>query len=167
MDIRGSSQRGQKCPCLTFRAVALAKRQFTILPGQEVQAADPGGDQNMQRGLMLRNRVLLTRCELSRPDASVDDRIAAGGKLQVADPRGDQGVRGDFNLRLNSVALLKQVEKCRLLIREAIKACEEAGGQRTIPAAAYDSDGELDQAHIFCAQCDGVESFEVSRNQRK
>lgn len=58
------------------------------------------------------------------------------------------------------------MEKCKLLIREAIKACEEAGGQLAIAEAAYDSDGGLDQAHIFCAACDGIESFEVQQAVR-
>ncbi len=64
-------------------------------------------------------------------------------------------------LMCHHVSSRPQVEKCKLLIREAIKACEEAGGQRAIAEAAYDSDGGLDQAHIFCAACNGIESFEV------
>ena len=53
------------------------------------------------------------------------------------------------------------MEKCKLVIREAVKSCEEAGGLPAIPPAAYESDGGLDEAHIFCALCSGVDSFEV------
>ena len=57
-----------------------------------------------------------------------------------------------------------QIERCKLGIREALRACCEAGGDRPIPARHFDTeDGEIDEAHIFCAACRGPESFEVRR----
>ena len=43
-----------------------------------------------------------------------------------------------------------------------MKLCEEAEGDKAIPAELYDADGELDEAHIFCAKCLDKESFDVS-----
>lgn len=54
-----------------------------------------------------------------------------------------------------------QVEKSKLLIREAVKACEDAGGTPAIPESAYDANGELHIKDIFCCICSGEDSFEV------
>ncbi len=54
-----------------------------------------------------------------------------------------------------------QVERCKAVIRDAVKAIEEAGGRRAIPAAAFDDDGGVGEADIFCAACDIDESTEV------
>jgi hypothetical protein len=56
---------------------------------------------------------------------------------------------------------MRQIERCKLGIREALRAAEEAGGDRPIPARKFDADGEIDQTHIFCAKCHGGESFEA------
>lgn len=55
-----------------------------------------------------------------------------------------------------------QVERSKLVIRDCIKYCEEAQGDRSIPADKYDADGELDAADIFCAKCIVFDSFEVA-----
>ncbi|KAK9810991.1 hypothetical protein WJX73_003945 [Symbiochloris irregularis] len=47
----------------------------------------------------------------------------------------------------------KQMEKSRQAILECIRLCEEAQGDRPIPADRFDEDGELDEQHIFCARC--------------
>ena len=54
-----------------------------------------------------------------------------------------------------------QIEKCKLSMREALKACEEASGDAVIPADKYDPSGELDEEHIFCAKCRIGQCFEV------
>jgi hypothetical protein len=54
-----------------------------------------------------------------------------------------------------------QVEKSKLLIREAIKACEDAGGTTAIPESAYDANGELHIKDIFCCVCNGKEEQKV------
>jgi hypothetical protein len=54
-----------------------------------------------------------------------------------------------------------QVEKSKLLIREAIKACEDAGGTAAIPESAYDANGELHIKDIFCCICSGREELQV------
>ena len=63
-------------------------------------------------------------------------------------------------LRLGSCCS-KQIEKCKLKIREVLKECEEVGGARPIPATNFDDNGELDEKHIFCSQCLEPESYEV------
>lgn len=54
-----------------------------------------------------------------------------------------------------------QVERCKAVIRDAVKAIEEGGGLRAIPADAFDSDGGVGEKHIFCAACEIDESTEV------
>lgn len=46
-----------------------------------------------------------------------------------------------------------QMDKSRQAILECIRLCEEAEGDRAIPAECFDEDGELDEQHIFCARC--------------
>ncbi len=46
-------------------------------------------------------------------------------------------------------------------MREAVKECEESGGDRAIPPEHIDEDGEIDEAHIFCGHCHDPESYEV------
>lgn len=48
-----------------------------------------------------------------------------------------------------------------MVIRDAVKAIEEAGGLRAIPAAAFDSEGGVGEADIFCGVCHIDESTEV------
>lgn len=50
-------------------------------------------------------------------------------------------------------AVLLQIEKCRGIILDCIRLCDEAGGDRPIPQELFDDDGELDECHIFCARC--------------
>lgn len=57
--------------------------------------------------------------------------------------------------------MLWQVEKCKTIIRECVKFCEEAEGDKAIPSEHYDSDGELPEKYIFCAKCLKGESEEV------
>ena len=54
-----------------------------------------------------------------------------------------------------------QIEKSKAALRELLQRCEEAEGT-PIPAAHYDSDGELDETHIFCAICGRGDSTDVS-----
>ncbi len=55
-----------------------------------------------------------------------------------------------------------QVMKCKSIIRECVKFCEDAEGDKAIPSEHYDSDGELPEKFIFCAKCLKGESGEVS-----
>ena len=54
-----------------------------------------------------------------------------------------------------------QIEKCKLGMREAVKECEESGGDRAIPAEHIDEDGEIDEKYILCGRCNDPESYEV------
>lgn len=56
---------------------------------------------------------------------------------------------------------LCQVLKCKVVIRECVKFCEEAEGDKAIPSEHYDSSGELPEKFIFCAKCLKGESEEV------
>lgn len=51
--------------------------------------------------------------------------------------------------------------RCKMVIRDAVKAIEEAGGLRAIPATAFDSEGGVGEADIFCGVCHIDESTEV------
>jgi hypothetical protein len=53
------------------------------------------------------------------------------------------------------------MEKCKATIRDAVRYCEDGEGDARIPAAAYDSDGELDASAIFCAKCHSSDSSDV------
>ena len=54
-----------------------------------------------------------------------------------------------------------QVEKCKTVIRDCVKFCEDAEGDKAIPSECYDTDGELPEKHIFCAKCHTGDSQEV------
>ena len=45
-----------------------------------------------------------------------------------------------------------------------MRYCEDGEGDARIPAAAYDSDGELDAGAIFCAKCLSKDSTDVRGN---
>ena len=62
--------------------------------------------------------------------------------------------------------MLWQVEKCKVIIRECVKFCEEAEGDEAIPSGHYDSDGELPEKYIFCAKCLKGESEEVCASRQ-
>lgn len=44
------------------------------------------------------------------------------------------------------------------VIRDHLKACEEADAERAILPQHFDADGEIDNAHIRCAGCSNIES---------
>jgi len=44
------------------------------------------------------------------------------------------------------------------IIRECLKACEEADGHKAIDAGCFDDTGEIDAQHINCAACDLAEA---------
>ena len=69
--------------------------------------------------------------------------------------------KGPDCAHVRTICLLWQVEKCKAIIRECVKFCEEAEGDKAIPSEHYDSDGELPEKHIFCAKCLKGESEEV------
>lgn len=46
-----------------------------------------------------------------------------------------------------------QVRSSVAILRDCLRVCDEAEGDRAIPAELFDADGELDQRHIFCAKC--------------
>ena len=46
----------------------------------------------------------------------------------------------------------------QLRIRDCLRVIDEAGGHVSIPAAAFDPDGEVDEADVFCAVCREHES---------
>ena len=62
---------------------------------------------------------------------------------------------------MHNAVLPAQIEKCKGLLRESIKYCDEAEGDQSIPQDAYDDGGELEASAIFCAKCLSFESFDV------
>ena len=76
------------------------------------------------------------------------------------------GWRGASREKVKPVAEIRrakeQIQKCKEVIRECVKVCDEAEGDKSIPDELFDSDGELDLDHIFCAKCKGNESTDVS-----
>lgn len=66
---------------------------------------------------------------------------------------------------VNSNGVVLQVEKCKTVVRECVKFCEDAEGDKAISKDCYDSDGELPERHIFCAKCHTGDSQEVSQAQ--
>ena len=42
------------------------------------------------------------------------------------------------------------------MIRDHLKRCEEADGDAGIPPENFDSDGEIDNAHIRCSACEDM-----------
>ena len=76
------------------------------------------------------------------------------------------GWRGAAREKVKPVAEIKrakeQIQRCKEVIRDCVRVCDEAEGDTSIPAELFDSDGELDLDHIFCAKCKGNESTDVS-----
>lgn len=72
------------------------------------------------------------------------------------------GWRGASREKVKPVAEIKrakeQITRCKEFIRECVKYCDEAEGDKSIPAELFDEDGELDLDHIFCSKCGGNES---------
>lgn len=64
------------------------------------------------------------------------------------------------------ITIVMQVMKCKAIIREAVKFCEDAEGDKAIPSEHYDLDGELPERFIFCAKCLKGESEEVTHHAR-
>lgn len=65
------------------------------------------------------------------------------------------GINDNFSFLMMSRQdpCLCQVLKCKAIIRECVKFCEEAEGDKAIPSEHYDADGELPAKFIFCAKC--------------
>lgn len=53
-----------------------------------------------------------------------------------------------------------RMARCQAAIKNAVRVCEEAQGDTAIAADLFDSDGELDETHIFCARCRGRDSHD-------
>jgi hypothetical protein len=47
----------------------------------------------------------------------------------------------------------ESIAKCLEMIRDCIRICDEAGGDKSIPPECFDEDGELDADKIFCGKC--------------
>lgn len=45
------------------------------------------------------------------------------------------------------------IAKCLEMIKDCIRICDEASGDKSIPAEYFDEDGELDADNIFCGKC--------------
>ena len=45
------------------------------------------------------------------------------------------------------------IAKCLEMIKDCIRICDEAGGDKSIPSEYFDEDGELDADNIFCGKC--------------
>lgn len=45
------------------------------------------------------------------------------------------------------------IAKCLETIRDCIRICDEAGGDKSIPLECFDEEGELDADSIFCGKC--------------
>lgn len=57
-----------------------------------------------------------------------------------------------------------QIKRCKEVIRECVKVCDEAEGDVAIDKTLFDEDGELDMEHIFCSKCRGQECTDVRCN---
>ena len=91
--------------------------------------------------------------------------IAAFGALYIDVPLlrfRDLGIKLRTQSTLGQDAMLSlQIEECKGHIIEAVKYCDEAEGDQSIPEDAYDDAGELDAASIFCAKCLSYEAYDV------
>lgn len=54
-----------------------------------------------------------------------------------------------------------QIRRCKDIIRECLRACEEVPEETPIPAEAFDEEGEVHESNIFCAVCRSGDSTEV------
>lgn len=68
-----------------------------------------------------------------------------------------EGWRGAAREKVRPVQEIRrakaQVRSSVAILRDCLRVCDEAEGDRAIPAELFDADGELDQRHIFCAKC--------------
>ncbi|KAL0022420.1 hypothetical protein WJX77_010601 [Trebouxia sp. C0004] len=109
----------------------------------------------------------------NRPEVSVYAKAYNKVKAQFTRMRmeetllgvyGADGWRGAAKERIKLQSELDrardQVMKCKAIIRECVKCCEDAEGDKAIPSQHYDSDGELPEQFIFCAKCLKGESGE-------
>lgn len=78
----------------------------------------------------------------------IGSRVGSGLRL---------GTSEECDQRLRS----PQIEKCKARLRDSIKFCDDAEGDKSIPKDAFDEDGELEAAAIFCAKCLSKESHDV------
>ncbi|DBA68760.1 hypothetical protein WJX79_008804 [Trebouxia sp. C0005] len=109
----------------------------------------------------------------NRPEVSVYAKAYNKVKAQFTRMRmeetllgvyGADGWRGAAKERIKLQSELDrardQVMKCKAIIRDCVKFCEDAEGDKAIPSEHYDSDGELPEEFIFCAKCLKGESVE-------
>ena len=86
-------------------------------------------------------------------------------ELDVLEAYETEGWRGANKGKLKpteeTMRAQQAVERGRGELRDLLRRCE-AGEGRAIPGECYDSDGGLDQRHIFCAICGHGESTDVS-----
>jgi hypothetical protein len=72
------------------------------------------------------------------------------------------GWRGASREKVKPVAEIRrakeQINRCIKVIRDCVRVCDEAEGDKRIPAEMYDEDGELELDDIFCAKCLGNHS---------
>jgi hypothetical protein len=72
------------------------------------------------------------------------------------------GWRGASREKVKPVAEIRrakeQINRCIEVIRDCVRVCDEADGDKKIPAELYDQDGELELDDIFCAKCLGNHS---------
>lgn len=54
-----------------------------------------------------------------------------------------------------------QIRRCKDVIRECLRACEQVEGETPIPPESFDEEGEVHEADIFCAVCKSGECTEV------
>ena len=76
------------------------------------------------------------------------------------------GWRGASREKVKPVAEIKrakeQIGRCKEVIRECVRVCDENEGAVPIPKELVDEEGELDLDHIFCSRCKGQDSDDVS-----
>jgi hypothetical protein len=75
------------------------------------------------------------------------------------------GWRGASREKVKPLAEIKrakeQINKCKDIIKECVRVCDEAEGDVPIDKTLFDEDGELDLEHIFCSKCRGQECDDV------
>jgi hypothetical protein len=65
------------------------------------------------------------------------------------------------------------ITRCLQIMRDCVKICDEAGGDKAIPRECFDEEGEVDCNDIFCGRCRESDSTDdndiimVRRNVRQ
>ncbi|RMZ55072.1 hypothetical protein APUTEX25_005698, partial [Auxenochlorella protothecoides] len=134
------------------------------LDGQAFDAATPAKRPRLRRASR-------RRMEEDRPEKSIYDKLLNRARHQLSRIRQEQalvdayaadGWRGAAREKVRPLQEIQrakdQIRRCREIVRECVRTCEEAEGDTPIPASCFDEEGELDSDAIFCAKCGNREA---------